>query len=817
MAERDGKAPRTVIRPALRPHGGGALPALARPLIELAGRVARAPRPDPTALAAEARRLVAQFETEARRAGLAAEAVLDARDALAALLGARGASNPAMPARDWRRELRRILPVGEATAAALRARRDAADRAGPGARDLARFLGHCLEAVEAAQRAAPEPARKRGTRATLAVALFFVALAGWAGWAEWRYARDLLAGFPDTEAVVAAGRDGAPERRAATLDRLAAATERIARAAPGSPLGLAHLLGPADPAAAARRRYAAVADALAPGPLGDALELALATEGDPDALYDTLRAWSILHGRAEWRPRFLAGWLLDRRAAFPELAGLAPHVLALSGAVADPAAGSAELLAQARTFGADGSPAARAFLELARAEEVAALPAWSPVEAAPGLETVLVRRSGRPIAEGPAGLYTAAGWAQARGGGAAAAIARAAAQSAALFGTGQAGAEAEVLAILQRRTLEAWREYLADLRVRPFTDQPSAVLISGRLAVRASPLSALIAEVWRQAGGEDRGRSHPDQLRIAAEFGPAIQFVEQGGMAEISQLFATLNVALAALDADDDLAARGLMDVQGRAASIAALQQAPGLVGQIVEDVLAQTAASSEGVLKRRVTLLWQAQVAPACSAAIAGRYPFDEGPDADLAEVAGQLAPDGTVPAFFREHLAALMETGETPWRWKPEARLSGFTPESAAFFERVAAVGPALFPDGGAPLTLEALAQRGAATVTIGGAAAPVVTSGAPAALNWPGPAPQDGFSIAFDGAAPQGASGPWGLLRYLDGLRLRPRDEGRRFLIDVRQPDARAYLQLSFATAANPVAARPLLRGLVCPAAL
>ena len=92
-----------------------------------------------------------------------------------------------------------------------------------------------------------------------------------------------------------------------------------------------------------------------------------------------------------------------------------------------------------------------------------------------------------------------------------------------------------------------------------------------------------------------------------------IQFVEQGHMAEIAQLFAGLNVALAALDADAEVGRRRLMDVQARAASIATLNQAPRLVVQIVEDVLAQTAASQEGLLKPRAALVWQRDLAGAC------------------------------------------------------------------------------------------------------------------------------------------------------------------------------------------------------------
>jgi type VI protein secretion system component VasK len=346
------------------------------------------------------------------------------------------------------------------------------------------------------------------------------------------------------------------------------------------------------------------------------------------------------------------------------------------------------------------------------------------------------------------------------------------------------------------------------------------VLISGTLGLPASPLAALFREVWRQVGGEDRGRSHPDQLRIAAAFGPMIQFVEQGRMADISRLFATLNVALGDLDADVDVGRQRVMDVQARAASVAALTQAPRLVVQIVEDVLAQTVAAQGGLGRPRAALAWERELGGACRAAIAGAYPFGAGPDADFAAVAELLAPDGRLTRFFGEQLAPLMDVEQSPWRWKPEARLSGFTNESAAFFERAAAVGDALFPPEGVALTLTALAQRGAATVSLGGVPVPVTTAGDPAALVWPGPAPAQGFQIAFATAAGderEAWPGPWGLLRFLDGLRLRARDDGQRYLLDVSLPTSRAYLELAFNRAANPAAVRGPLADLACPPTL
>ena len=817
MAGRDD--PRTVIRPprSAMPAREDVFAGLAGPMRSLAAEAARSPDPDPAALAAEARRRAEAFETAALRAGVPRDAVGEARDALLAVLEARALGNPALSPGLWARARRRALPgVPEPDASLLARRRAAAEVAGPARRDLARFLRHCEEAVAAAPPPRPAGRVRWGLVAPL---LFLAALAGWAVWSEWRYSDRLLATMPEVDRAVRMG-EATPGAAAQQLDAIAAAAAAVEAGAAQSPLGLAAHLGRFGPVAAARARYTAAVDALLPRLLGAAIADTLATEGGSLALYDMLRTLAILEGEAPWQPGFLSGWMSDWAGSDPALKALARHAGALSGPPVDLPGQDAELLGQARAIAAEGDPAAFAFLELARDPVMQALPGWSPTDVA-GLATVLVRRSGRPIDLAIPGLFTAAGWSATTNGAGRDAALRAAAEAARVTGkiTEAPVSEEVLLEELQLRTLEAWSDELADLRVKPFTDQPGALLISGTLGGSGSPLEALFRAVWQETGGGDRRRSHPNQQRIAAWFGPMIQFVEQGHMAEIARLFAGLNVALSALEADAEVGRRRLMDVQARAASIAALNRAPRLLVQIVEDVLAQTGASQQH-LKPPAALAWQRDLAEACRSALAGRYPFTSGPDADLGSVAAMIGPDGALVRFLEGELAPLLDRNEIPWRWKPEPRLSGFRPESAAFLERAAAVGRTLFPPEGVDLTLTALAQRGAATVSLGGASARVETAGEPATLAWPGPDPAAGLGITFaTGATPEQRSweGAWGLLRFLDGLRLRARDGGQRYRLDVRLDKTRAYFELAFPTRENPAAARDLIAGLECPPSL
>ena len=301
-----------------------------------------------------------------------------------------------------------------------------------------------------------------------------------------------------------------------------------------------------------------------------------------------------------------------------------------------------------------------------------------------------------------------------------------------------------------------------------------------------------------------------------------IQYVEQDRMREISQLFSQLNVALGAIDINASRGTQRLMSIQDRARSIAALQNAPRIVVQIAEDVLAQSALPEQGQNANPLTRGWQQQVFPLCRDTMA-HYPFNNGPDASSANLVALLGPEGALSTFVRQTAAPFLETAESPWRWKPEARFAGVTPESAAFLERALQIGEGLFDANGQlrfGLTLAALAERGQTMFAIGGVAQPVRATGTPAKLYWPGPQPDIGVEVSFHESAESARivhSGPWGLMRLLDGLRLRQRDGGRRMLLDLRTESGRVFLEMRFENELNPVSVRSAMKGLTCPPAL
>lgn len=808
--------------------GGTAYDRAARPVMELAGTLGDLSRPsDLPAVLGEARRRLDRFGEEVLRARMPPASVPPARLALALVLDQAARGNRDLPLRDWAAGAQRLLFDGEEMSAGrLRDFAARAERAGPAFAEVAAFLAACLARLDGARAGRAEEADGWGGLLLAAVLAYACLVLAWMLHAEWTFHQEAARAFAAEAVAIGLDRPGAMPDLAARLDRMAAAVGNAEATLARGPARLA--AGPLGFDAVAKVR-AVQAEAVArhlPPVLARGIDGALAAEGDSLALYDTLRAWDILSGEAPWNAGYLQGWLRDRADILPDLKGLVPHVPLLAGPSASLPPPDPELLAQARVFAAQAPEADRAWMELLRSPAMTALPPWRPDLAIPNLADVAVRQSGLPMDAPLPGAFTAQGWGVARDGGAEAAVATARAEARRMFPGGlpvATDSADRALERLQAETLDAWAALLDDLRVRPFTRRAVGVLVSGLLARRDSPLAQLLRAAWVEVGGTDRDRPQDLQLRIAATFGPTIQYVESGGLSDISTLFGSLNAVLGARDQGEELLTERLMGFSDRAASVAALRQAPPVVVRIVEDVLAQVGVSRERQLVNPFTRGWQAQVFDLCRRATEGRFPFDpEGADADLAEVAALLAPGGALDRFFREEAEPWIDASASPWRWRPEARFDGLSPESAALFERAAAVRAAFFGSGGTmgtEVTLAALAERGKAVVALGGASAAVEAATEAAVLTWPGPDPAAGVAVAFQ---PQGGStlaqpGPWGFLRLLSGLRLRERDGGRRFLVDLRSEEGRIFLEMTFPSAANPVAGLRHAQGFSCPAAL
>lgn len=822
----DPDSPRTVMPPRRggRTFDPEVYERAAAPVLRMVDQLATIRGVEAQVLVQRASEALDRFDAELERSGVPPSTVQPARYALGLVLDQTARKNRAVDVSLWGAGAHRLIFDGrDISAASLRDFIRKAGEAGPEFAGVQAFMERRLAVLEGSRTSFDRNLGAGWTGITLVLILAFVLLvAGWAGFVEWRFHRDLTRLF-DAEALdIGLDRDGVLPDLPQRLTRLGDAAAGVARSAEKAPIRL--FAGPLgfDAAAHADDVYDAAVQKHLPGSLARAVDSTLASEGESLPLYDTLRAWSILSGQADWSPDYLAGWLAARPSLLLDLQPLVPHIARLRPPASPLPQPDAELLAQARSFAAEAGEPARAYLELQRSAGAAALAPWVPETAVPGLSVVMQRRSGLTMEVPIPGLFTQGGWDYARKIGAGLAVQTTRNEAARLFDTPPATANDspdQVMDLLQRETLARWKAFLADIQVRPFSDPEQAVLVSGRLAAPDSPLAALLPEIWAQAGGLDRSRPHALQLRIASEFAAMIQYSEDGRMDEIAGLFASLNVALGAMDRDEPRGLERLMSAKARGATLAALRTAPPLVVQMVEDVLVQTSAAQADPLSNPLTKAWQTEVLARCKQVTEGRYPFAEGADASLGEVAALLGAGGAIDKFYRARAEPYLDTTSSPWRWKPDARFAGLDPKSAEFLQRTQAIAAA-FSGQGAELTLAALAERGKTFVSIGGEGGPVETALEPLKLAWPGPSPGAGAEVRFtttQGSATISQPGEWGLFRILDGIRLRERDDGKRFLIDLKSGDARVFMEAVLPQEANPLSRWKLLKGLACPTAL
>ena len=800
----------------------------AAPLLRMAEQLGTISGVGAQVLVQRAAEALDRFSADLQRGGVPPSTVQPARYALGLLLDQKARANRSVDVAVWGAAAHRLIFDGrEMAPARLREFIRKATDAGPDFEGVRVFMERRLAEIEGSRTRFDRNLGAGWTGMLLVlIAAFLLLVFGWIGIVEWRFHRDLTRLF-DVEALsIGLDREAEMPDLPQRLTRLGDAAEGVAKAAERAPIRL--FAGPLgfDAASHADAVYDAGVQLHLPQALAGAVAEALAAEGESLPLYDTLRTWAILSGQSDWSADYLAGWLDARAGSLPDLQPLVRHIPRLRPSDRPLPQPDVELLDQARTFAAEAPEPARAFLELQRSSGAASLPPWVSETAVPGLSAVLQRRSGIQMDTPIAGLFTQAGWDYARAEGAGLAVQATRAETARLFGSTVGTANDspdQVMDILQRETLNQWKAFLADVQVRPFADPAEAVLVSGRLAAPDSPLSALFPEVWAQVGGLDRSRPHAMQLRIASEFAAMIQYAEDGRLDEIAQLFAGLNVALGAMDRDEPRGLQRLMSAQARGATLAALRTAPPIMVQIVEDVLVQSSASQADPLSNPLTKAWQTEVLGLCNQTTKVRFPFAEGPDASLTEVVALLGPGGAIDRFFVTRAQQFIDTTGDLWRWKPDARFAGLDAESAKFLQRTQAIAAGFWGAGaqsGTDLTLAALAERGKAFVAVGGAGGPVETSGAPLTLTWPGANAAAGAEVRFtsaEGSATIAQPGEWGLFRILDSVRLRERDGGKRFLVDLKSGGARLFLEIQFISEANPLSRWRLLKGLSCPTAL
>jgi type VI secretion system protein ImpL len=216
------------------------------------------------------------------------------------------------------------------------------------------------------------------------------------------------------------------------------------------------------------------------------------------------------------------------------------------------------------------------------------------------------------------------------------------------------------------------------------------------------------------------------------------------------------------------------------------------------------------------------------CSRAITNRYPFATGSQADvLPDDFGQLFGNGgMLDDFYQRRLASMVDTGTTPWRYKPLA--DGAKPAASAAlieFQRAARIREGFFRSGGKTpgfrLELRAVEMTDGLkelALDIDGQIIKFVAGNTGSVvINWPSQKVSSQIRLsATPSIAPLNFEGPWALFRMFDRFDVQPSAQPEKFSVLVNLEGKRARLEVIANSVMNPFRMREIQQ-FRCPGAL
>ncbi|MCX7888229.1 MAG: type VI secretion system membrane subunit TssM [Rhodobacteraceae bacterium] len=539
---------------------------------------------------------------------------------------------------------------------------------------------------------------------------------------------------------------------------------------------------------------------------------------DPEFMLGALKAYYMMtglpdhpSGLAPYDTEFLAGWwqgtLPDQAVIppFPTEAALVHQVAAIErlGTEQVKVPGDPELIAAALETVCTIPLSVRAYSALLSHPEVAALPEWTPAEAAgPNGLRVFTRVSGKTLRQGLPGAFTYAGFhdtvlpliPE---------VAEQAALDRALFAGGCAESaqvsvdqlQADILKLYTDDFISQWDVLLRDIRLAPVKDLTTAAAnlkdLSGPSSALKRLLEGVVKETDLTAVPADDGAEVPPGAvgKAASKLGKLGKLIKtgtkiaasSGGAAagpppgeDIARHFAGLKAIIAEVDGvpplltDTETAITALVDVLNTVASTpnpeASLAEQGGIatftgrlvdVGATLPDpvddwitgLTADIVAQAKGAVLDQLNSRWKSDILPFCRSATAGRFPFEPGSNIDVntADFQRLFGPGGMFDKFFTETLSPHLASKTPPLAWRADFGLSD---EALKPFEQAMKMRDALFPGGAGPIMafnlLPTALSAGAARVTLnldGQVLTYMNAQVPPLAMSWPG---KDGTNL-------------------------------------------------------------------------
>jgi type VI secretion system protein ImpL len=443
------------------------------------------------------------------------------------------------------------------------------------------------------------------------------------------------------------------------------------------------------------------------------------------------------------------------------------------------------------------------------------------IAAGSGAPIALARRSGKPLSEPVPALFTRPAFDEINAIGKYRLVKQFAGDSWVFGGTAfdiVRGRQliTDVLDVYEQDYIDAWDGVLKDVMLKPTSNVRDLTEVLGIAGSPASPLKGLLSTVDTQTalvkpdsatagklldasadrvqlqllaktlgGGEDGGGAHNPGARIAAHFAPIHELLAgTAGHAPIDQLLAALTrthdqlqsigSGLGETSALDALTRSGQADALQSLALVA--KELPPPVGDMIGQFSVRTVAVASTEAHTDLARRYGEQVLRECQKLVAGRYPLTRNSSSDvpLDDFTQVFGPAGVFETFFKQNLAALVDTSRSPWRWRQGAAPIGGSNSLLRQFELVKTIRDAYFKENAPEARFSLLPESlDAATTrfTLDVQGQQLEYRHGPLQIRpfvWPGPSADSNFSFETGGASAPGPElqGPWAWFRLIDG---------------------------------------------------
>ncbi|MER8377216.1 type VI secretion system membrane subunit TssM [Mesorhizobium sp. M1406] len=608
-------------------------------------------------------------------------------------------------------------------------------------------------------------------------------------------------------------------------------------------------------------------------------------QDDLPFLYQALKIYLMLGGRGPFEPGDINEWMtLDWKLLFPAEAdaalrrSLADHLDALLDNPLPGISLNGELIEKSRAKLQALSMPRRVLNIITNSTQAANLPTWRLSDhAGPMVGDVLMRKSGQPLNNGIAGIYTRAGFhgtflrllPQ---------VADAIAAEGWVLGDQATTSTGEAEETLRRAAMDlyfqefafGWDEIINDISLRPMASVDDALRTLNALSAPTSPMRLFLAAAAQEtklgeppepdtpteAKGTDQKelpvgdlqalfRSPPvagtseshDWLYTDVHFQWLHQLVNvppnspPGAQAPIDSAVSDLAALYQSLGEMQDLAGSNSLE-KGDETAIAIRKieagaaNLPPPIQQWILSVGRFSSKLSMSEAKRHLASVWADGAAELCQRATAGRYPFSRGSrrDTPLGDFGRLFSRDGVIDTFFAQHLAHFVDRPEGPWK----AQSTGsdnlqIDREALAQFKRAAAIRDSMFKDAGSQPSIEFLltvtdTDRSTDEVVVEIDGQQITQRrGAykPVRFRWPTVGGLGGASVTFNGLerAAIWKVGPWALFRLLDEGKTLPQEATDQVYVRIAAGRHWVTFMLQADNLNNPLS-RNLLSRFRCP---